>query len=91
VVTVRPGDAADTLPAASRARTENVYAVDAASPVAVNDVPDGDPTSVAAPPALERYTSYAVTPTLSVDPAQVSATEDEVTVPAVGWPGTDGA
>jgi hypothetical protein len=34
VVTVRPGDAADVLPAASRARTLNVYEVEAVSPVA---------------------------------------------------------
>lgn len=79
VVTLRPADAADTFPAASRARTLNVYAVDAVNPVAVYEVAD----TVATTEPL-RSTSYAVTPTLSVAAVQVSATVFAVTVPAVG-------
>ena len=49
------------------------------------------PTTVAAPPPVDRSTSYPVTPTLSVDAAHVRLTLDEVTLLAVGWPGTLGA
>ena len=46
VVAVTALDAAETLPAASLARTVNEYAVAGVSPVAVKLVPVGDPISV---------------------------------------------
>jgi hypothetical protein len=61
------------LPAASRARTVKAYVVAAASPVTVAVVPADVARSV-----LPVKTWYSVTPTLSVDAFQVSATLDDV-------------
>ncbi len=48
------------------------------------------PTSTSVAPAF-RYTSYPVTPTLSVEAVHDSDAPDEVIDPAVGVPGLDGA
>jgi hypothetical protein len=85
VVTVTAFDAADWFPARSWAFTVNVYVVEGASPVTVADVP-----------AMVRafveplYTSYPVTPTLSVDAVQDNATPVVVTVPTFSPVGADG-
>ena len=77
-------EAADRFPAASFALTVKVYAVDGASPVMVT--PAVVELTTVGPPE----TWYATTPTLSVDAAQVRATEVIVGTPATGVPGVDG-
>src|SRR5437588_738938 len=77
-------EAGDRLPAASFALTVKVYAVDGASPVIVTPVVV-EVTTVGPP-----ETWYETTPTLSVDAAQVRATEAIAGTPATGVPGLDG-
>jgi hypothetical protein len=86
VVTLTAALRAEELPAASRAATSNEYAVLAVSPEIVAAVPV---TEIASAPL--RNTSYAVTPTLSVDAVQPSETVLDVVPVACSPPGTDGA
>ena len=69
-------DAVDTFPAASRAFTVNEYVVDGDRPDTVAVVPVTDVARV-----LPWYTSYPVTPTLSVD-ADHDNEDDDVPVTA---------
>lgn len=85
VVTEIALDAADWFPARSCALTVKVYEVDGASPVTVADVPATVKAFVD-----PLYTSYPVTPTLSVAADQLNATPVLVTVPALRLPGADG-
>ena len=87
VVSLRPVLLADWLPAASKAATWNLYRVLGARPVAVNDAVGDVPTSTPS-----RKMRYPVTPTLSVDAAQVNPAAVSVTDPATttGLPGTVG-
>lgn len=78
--------APDRFPAASRARTTNEYSVSAANPPTLTEVPAELATT-----SSPRYTSYPVTPTLSVAASHPNATEAAVTPVARGFPGTEGA
>src|SRR5262245_15748851 len=88
IVTFRLVDG-ETLPAASRALTENRYVSDGRSPVRVIElvaVVNCSPKSV-----YQRVTVYPVTPTLSVDAVQLSVIVPLAGKVAVGTPGVVGA
>jgi hypothetical protein len=85
VVTLTAFDAAEALPAASLAFTVNEYIVDGDRPETVAEVPA---TVVAR--ALPRNTSYAVTPTLSVEADQDRDTVDGVVAVTARFAGADG-
>src|SRR2546421_4334562 len=79
----------ETLPAASRATTFSVNAVLQARPVTVVEVAGGLPVTVAMT-VVPLRTSYAVTPTLSVEPVQLRLALLPLTFDAVSPPGAVG-
>src|SRR6266536_1221956 len=81
---------ADLLPAASLASTANVYGLLQANPVTVVEVAGGLPVTVLYT-EVPLTTSYAVTPTLSVDPVQVRLTLVDCTLDATRLAGAVGA
>src|SRR4051794_29788713 len=85
VVTSVDGEAAETLPVASRAWTLKVYGVFALSPVTVALV--AVTVCTVGPPVMR----YDTTPRSSLDAAHDSATLVEVVSPATGAPGAVGA
>ena len=76
----------DSLPAASFALTPTLYEVSGLRPVRLYEVLAVDPFS-----EPFTYTSYPVTPTLSVDALHVISALESVTFDAVKLVGSDGA
>jgi hypothetical protein len=65
----------DAWVAASRARTTYRYCVEAST--AASDVPHNDPADATGDGASCRYTSYAVTPTSSLEALQIRSTRPD--------------